>query len=232
MPPDPKSPAHTANPFSEIRVLIFDLDGTLIDSKLDLALAVNATLVYMGRRELDHQTIYSFVGNGAPVLVRRALGEGATDEACDRALAYFLSYYRAHMLDNTREYPGVRDGLALLRQHPMAVLSNKPVNFSRGILDGLDLTKFFRVVYGGNSFEKKKPNPYGVAVILRDFAAQPSEAMMVGDSDVDVKTARNSGIWAAGVSYGIGAPTLEAEPPDMMLGSLTELPARLNGRQP
>lgn len=219
----------TPNPFSSVRVLIFDLDGTLIDSKLDLALAVNATLAHMGRPELDHETIYSFVGNGAPVLVRRALGEGATLADAEFALPFFLSYYRAHMLDNTREYPGVREGLDLLAACPMAVLTNKPVNFSKGILDGLDLTKYFRVVYGGNSFEKKKPDPYGVEVILRDLAAGPPEAMMVGDSDVDVKTARNAGICVAGVSYGIGFHTLEAYPPDIMLGSLTELPARLNG---
>jgi phosphoglycolate phosphatase len=219
----------TANPFSGVRVLIFDLDGTLIDSKLDLALAVNATLVHMGRPELDHDTIFSFVGNGAPVLVRRALGEDVTADEADSALIYFLSYYRAHMLDNTREYPGVREGLEQLAGRPMAILTNKPVNFSRGILDGLDLTKYFRVVYGGNSFEKKKPDPYGVEVILRELSAGPQQAMMVGDSDVDVKTARNAGIWAAGVSYGIGTHTLDAHPPDIMLGSLTELPARLNG---
>lgn len=219
----------TSNPFSSVRVLIFDLDGTLIDSKLDLALAINATLAYMGGTELDHETIYSFVGNGAPVLVRRALGEGATIADAESALPYFLSYYRAHMLDNTREYPGVREGLEQLAGHPMAVLTNKPVNFSKGILDGLDLSKYFRVVYGGNSFEKKKPDPYGVEVILHDLAARPPEAMMIGDSDVDIKTARNAGILSAGVSYGIGVHTLEAYPPDIMLGSLTELPAHLNG---
>ena len=219
-----------AHPFSRVRVFIFDLDGTLIDSKLDLALAVNAALAHLGRPELDHETIYSFVGNGAPVLVRRALGDGATDAECDTALAFFLSYYRAHMLDNTRPYPGVVEGLALLSAHPMAVLTNKPVNFSRGILDGLGLSEFFRVIYGGNSFEKKKPDPYGVEVILRDLGAHPPEAMLIGDSDVDVKTARNAGIWAAGVSYGIGVHTLAAHPPDLMLGSLTELPAHLNGQ--
>lgn len=219
-----------SHPFSGVRVLIFDLDGTLIDSKLDLAHAVNAALVHLGRSRLDHEIIYGFVGNGAPVLLRRALGEGATDEECDRALEFFLSYYRAHMLDNTRPYSGVREGLALLASRPMAVLTNKPVNFSRAILDGLGLSGFFRVIYGGNSFEKKKPDPYGVEVILRDLAARHHEAMMVGDSDVDILTARNAGIWAAAVSYGIGAHTLAAHPPDLMLGSLTELPGRLNGQ--
>src|ERR1700731_3607534 len=129
-------------------VLIFDLDGTLIDSKLDLALSVNAMLEHMGRLPLEHETIYGYVGNGAPLLVRRALGENSTDEEVEKGLAHFLSYYREHMLDNTVPYPGVREGLALLGHHPMAVLTNKPVHFSRAILDGLGLLQHFRYVYG------------------------------------------------------------------------------------
>lgn len=222
--------AYDQNRFSSVRVLIFDLDGTLIDSKLDLALAINAMLEHSGRRPLAHETIYGHVGNGAAVLVRRALGEGVTDAEADAGLAYFLSYYRTHMLDNTVAYPGVCDGLALLEKHPMAVLTNKPVNFSRAILDGLGLSRYFRFVYGGNSFEKKKPDPLGVEILLRDLGASPREAMIIGDSEVDIKTARNAGIWACGVSYGLGADGLIANPPDLMLDSLVELPAHLNGQ--
>jgi phosphoglycolate phosphatase len=223
------------NRFAAVRVLIFDLDGTLIDSKLDLALSVNAMLEHMRRASLSHDAIYGLVGNGAPVLVRRALREGAgpieiTDEQVDRGLAYFLSYYRAHMLDNTVAYAGVREALELLARHPMAVLTNKPVNFSRAILEGLGLSPYFRYVYGGNSFEKKKPDPMGVQTLLRDLNSGTHEAMMVGDSDVDVQTARNAGIWACGVSYGLGADGLRANPPDLMLDTLTELPSHLNGR--
>lgn len=216
--------------FSAVRVLIFDLDGTLIDSKLDLAHSINAMLEHMGRAPLAHDTIYSFVGNGAPVLVRRTLGEGVTDQEADEGLVYFLSYYRAHMLDNTAAYPGVREGLELLKNNPLAVLTNKPVNFSRAILDGLGLSRYFRFVYGGNSFERKKPDPMGVEILLRDLAAAPTEAMLVGDSEVDVRTARNAGIWACGVSYGLGTEGLRAHPPDIMLDSLTELSAYLDGR--
>ena len=222
------------NRFYAVRALIFDLDGTLIDSKLDLALSINAMLKRMGRAELAHEEIFGMVGNGAPVLVRRALGaetlETASDEEADAGLAYFLSYYRNHMLDNTVTYPGVREGLALLESHPMAVLTNKPVNFSRAILDGLGISRYFRFVYGGNSFEKKKPDPVGVETLLRELGAKPGEAMIVGDSEIDIQTARNSGIWACGVTYGLGAEGLRAFPPDLMLDSLTELPAYLNGR--
>jgi len=220
------------NRFSSVRALIFDLDGTLIDSKLDLALSINAMLKRMDRAELVHEQIFGMVGNGAPVLVRRALGaetlKTASDEEADTGLAYFLSYYRNHMLDNTVTYPGVREGLALLENYPMAVLTNKPVNFSRAILDGLGLSRYFRFVYGGNSFEKKKPHPMGVETLLRELNAKAQEAMIVGDSEVDIQTARNSGIWSCGVTYGLGAEGLRAFPPDLMLDSLTELPAYLS----
>lgn len=216
--------------FSSVRVLIFDLDGTLIDSKLDLANSINAMLQHMGRAQLSNEKIYSLVGNGAPVLVRRALGEGATDPEADQGLSFFLSYYRTHMLDNTVTYPGVREALKLLENHPMAVLTNKPVRFSQAIIDGLGLGRYFRFVYGGNSFEKKKPNPMGVEILLRELTATPGEAMMVGDSEVDVQTARNAGIWACGVSYGLGTEGLRVHPPDIMLDSLMELPSYLNSR--
>jgi phosphoglycolate phosphatase len=217
------------NRFSGVRVLIFDLDGTLIDSKIDLALSVNASLEHMGRLPLPHETIYGYVGNGAPLLMRRVLGEGATDAEAAKGLDYFLAYYKDHMLDNTVPYPGVRKGLALLEKHPMAVLTNKPVRFSSWILEGLGLRGYFRHVYGGNSFERKKPDPMGVEVLLRDFEVTPGEAMMVGDSDVDVRTARNAGIWACGVSYGLGTAGLRAHPPDVMVDSIEELPRHLNG---
>src|SRR5580658_8221097 len=222
---------HADNRFAAVRALIFDLDGTLIDSKLDLALSINATLQNIGRSPLPHEAIFGMVGNGASVLVQRALGlKDVTDAEVETGLAYFLSYYRSHMLDNTVAYPGVREGLALLENYPMAVLTNKPVNFSRAILDGLGLSRYFRFIYGGNSFEKKKPHPMGVQTLLSELNSGAHEAMMVGDSDVDVQTARNAGIWACGVSYGLGAEGLRANPPDLMLDTLAELPSHLNGR--
>jgi phosphoglycolate phosphatase len=218
------------NRFSAVRALIFDLDGTLIDSKLDLALSINATLKHMGRAPLAHEKIFGMVGNGASVLVQRALGlKNISDEEVQAGLAHFLSYYRSHMLDNTVAYPGVREGLALLEDHPMAVLTNKPVNFSRAILDGLNLSRYFRFVYGGNSFEQKKPHPMGMETLLRELGVTPGEAMIVGDSEIDIQTARNSGAWACGVSYGLGPEGLRAFPPDLMLDRLTELPAYLDG---
>jgi phosphoglycolate phosphatase len=217
-----------AAPFADVRVLIFDLDGTLIDSGADLALSVNATLKETGRAPLRNDQIFGYVGQGAARLIQQALGPGATREECDQGLAFFLSYYRAHMLDNTVTYPGVREGLAALDGMPMAVLTNKPVRFSRQILEGLGLASYFRYIYGGNSFESKKPNPAGMGVLLRDFGAAPKQAMLVGDSEVDVQTARNAGTWCCCVTYGLGADQLANNPPDLLVNSLTELAAHLD----
>lgn len=217
------------NRFEGVRALIFDLDGTLIDSKLDLALSVNATLEHMGRAALPHPRIYGYVGNGAPRLIEQALGPGASPAECDKGLAFFLSYYRKHMLDNTVTYPGVREGLAALEGLTMAVLTNKPVRFSQAIVDGLGLSSYFRAVYGGNSFETKKPDPAGTNVLLREFGITPREAMVVGDSEVDVQTARNAGTWACGVTYGLGADRLAEYPPDLLIDSIEELAGHLDG---
>ncbi len=207
-------------------LVVFDLDGTLIDSKKDLALAVNAMLTYGGRTALAEETVYSYVGNGAPVLVRRALGPEASEAEAAEALDYFLAFYRDHMLDNTAPYPGVREALESLHEAGarMAVLTNKPVRFSEGILRGLDLERYFFRVYGGNSFEYKKPHPVGIEALLAETGEPKDAAWMVGDSAVDVKTARNAGIAAAGVTYGFQPETLTADPPDLLLSDLRELP--------
>ena len=215
--------------FSEVRALIFDLDGTLIDSKVDLALAVNAVLAEMGRGPLRHDQIFGYIGQGAPSLIARALGDGATEEECRRGLEFFIQYYSIHKLDNTVLYPGVRETLDALAGMPMAVLTNKPVGASRGILQGLGLAENFRIIYGGNSFERKKPDPMGVETILREFGATPSQAMVVGDSDIDVLTARNAGTWICGVTYGFGSHRLAEFPPDLLVDNLTELLPHLSG---
>jgi len=216
------------NRFSEVRALIFDLDGTLIDSKLDLALAVNAALAELGRNPLPHEQIFSYVGQGAPALIARALGSAASEEDCARGLEFFIKYYSAHKLDNTVLYPGVRETLDALNGMPMAVYTNKPVRVSRSILQELGVAAHFRSVYGGNSFERKKPDPMGVESILREFGAAPEQVMIVGDSEVDVQTARNSGTWVCGVTYGFGSHHFTEYPPDLVVDNLTELVPHLS----
>ena len=217
----------TATNLSSLRALIFDLDGTLIDSKQDLIHSVNAMLVGTGREPLHEDTVSSYIGHGAPRLVARALGNGATEEECERALKFFLAHYDEHKLDSTRAYPGVAEALEELRELPMAVLTNKPVRVSRKILEGLGLAKYFRAIYGGNSFETKKPDPLGAKKILEELGAAPVQALMVGDSEVDVQTARNAGTLAAAVNYGFGTHDRAAYPADIYLDGMTELSALL-----
>ena len=206
-----------------VKALLFDLDGTLIDSKQDLVLAVNATLRSRGREELPADLVASYVGSGAPVLIQRALSGSPDGEEVQRALQFFLAYYEQHTLDFTRAYPGVREALEQLRDIPMVVLTNKPVNISVRILEGLGLASFFQAVYGGNSFPTKKPDPLGANTILAQLTVAPREAVMVGDSEVDVQTARNAGMISAIVNFGFGIHNRAAYPADVYLDRMQDL---------
>ena len=213
-----------------IKLVIFDLDGTLIDSRLDLVHSVNAALRHIGRPELPDEIIASYVGDGAPILIQRALGGEAVDEAVVRkGLEFFLSYYRAHKLDHTTVYPGISEALAAIQKstngvpRKMAVLTNKPVVPSRAIVEALGLGPFFSQVYGGNSFVTKKPDPEGARKLLEESGVRPEQAAIIGDSHVDVQTGRNAGLWTVGVTYGFAPHTLEAEPADLQVDAPHEL---------
>jgi phosphoglycolate phosphatase len=212
----------TAN-LGSVRALIFDLDGTLIDSKCDLIRSVNATLRELHRGELPEETIAGYIGHGAPTLVARALGGTATEEELKHGLDFFLRYYENHKMDNTVAYPGVPDTLSQLSDFPMAVLTNKPARISARILEALGLHGYFRRIYGGNSFEKKKPDPLGATSIICEFGVAPQETLFVGDSEVDVQTARNAGMLIAIVNYGFGAHDRLAFPADIYLDRFAEL---------
>lgn len=213
----------TKRDFSVVRAFLFDLDGTLIDSKLDLVNSVNFMLQEMNRGSLPLETVAGYIGYGAPKLVADTLGPSATDEDRKTGMAIFLAHYEKHSMDATRAYPGVAEGLHALKEHPMAVLTNKPVRISVAILEGLGLRKYFRQVYGGDSFAAKKPDPSGAQIVLRELAAEAQKAAMVGDSDVDVQTARNAGMLAVHVNYGFGRHAREAHPADLYVDSLQEL---------
>ncbi len=209
-----------------MNLVIFDLDGTLVDSVQDLCNSVNATRTYMGLAPLPGPTVASYVGNGAPVLIRRAMGPHVTEAQIEESLAYFLGYYREHMLEHTRPYPGVVDALEQLRLRntKMAVLTNKPERFSRDMCSGLGLGDYFFQVYGGNSFEQKKPDPIGIHTLVRECGGDPARTWMVGDSSTDVLTARNAGVKSVGVTYGISPESLKDAPPDVLLDSMSGLP--------
>ena len=213
-----------------IKLVIFDLDGTLIDSRLDLVHSVNAALRHIGRPELPDEVIASYVGDGAPILIQRALGGEKVHEALIRkGLEFFLSYYRAHKLDHTTVYPGIAEALAAVQRsgngtpRKMAVLTNKPVIPSRAIVEALGLGPFFTQIYGGNSFATKKPDPEGARRLLEESGVRPEQAAIVGDSHVDIETGRNAGLWTVGVSYGFAPHTLEGVMPDLSIDMPKEL---------
>ncbi len=217
-----------AIPHNKIKLVIFDLDGTLIDSEHDLAASVNAMLSRYGRQELPMEVIGSYIGDGAPMLIRRALGDPADREFLQEALNFFLMHYREHKLDSTRPYDGIQPMLRQLVHgngvgRKLAVLTNKPVRVSRDILSGLGMGEAFFQVYGGNSFETKKPDPLGANILLKEAGVSPHEAVMVGDSQVDVLTARNAGLWSVGVTYGFAPKSLEVVVPDVLVDTPAEL---------
>ena len=167
------------------------------------------------------------------MLIRRALGDPAHATFVQEALNYFLLYYREHKLDTTRVYEGIAEALQQVasfdgRERRMAVLTNKPVRTSRNILAGLGLTRYFFQAYGGNSFETKKPDPFGAQTLMREADAEPGETVMVGDSEVDTLTARNANLWSIGVTYGFAPQTLERTHPDILVDTPLELAQALS----
>ena len=172
---------------------------------------------------MTEEEIARFIGNGALMLIRRALAAQATEDNVQVGLQMFLQYYRIHMLDTTRLYPGVRETLDRLGDCQLAVLTNKPVHFSCAMLDGLGIYKHFVSVYGGNSFDRKKPDPVGVHQILSDTKGDREETWIVGDSAVDVLTGRNACIKTCGVTYGYVAETFNDTPPDVLIDNFTDL---------
>jgi len=225
-------------PVEQLKLLVFDLDGTLIDSAQDLCNSVNATLAEFDLAPLPDTVVAKYIGDGAMMLVRRALfGPDATvvdEDFLARAYAFFLDYYREHKLDFTYAYSGVLEALTALRTAPdgstrsMSVLTNKPVRPAQAICEALGLAPFFRNVYGGNSFAMKKPDPMGMRMLMDEAGALPEETVLIGDSEVDVATARNAGTWVIGCTFGLSPLGLVANPPDVLVDAPEDWMAALD----
>jgi phosphoglycolate phosphatase len=235
-------------PADQLKLLVFDLDGTLIDSAQDLCNSVNATLAHFGLKHIEDTKIAGFIGDGALMMLRRALahepGAPAGEEFLQAAYAFFLDYYRAHKLDFTYAYDGVLEALASLKDfrnqsgsslgsslgsspRTMAVLTNKPVRPARDICAALGLAPYFLSIYGGNSFPTKKPSPEGLLTLMAEAGATPEQTVLIGDSQVDVLTARNGGAWAIGCTFGLAPDSLEANQPDILVDSPKDWTAAL-----
>ena len=209
-------------------LIIFDLDGTLVDSYRDIAASVNEFLEKRGKEPLPPGRIYGFIGRGVRKLLDRALGGLASEEELDRAIGQFLPIYRNHLLDTTRPFPGVMEALARLeKSNHLAVLTNKPRVEAVAILDGLTMSRFFRWIFGGESFPRRKPDPAGVNALIDLAGASRDRTLLVGDSGVDFETARNAAVAFCLVSYGRETEALRKLNPDYLVDRLDELPALL-----
>ncbi|RMF57457.1 MAG: HAD family hydrolase [Calditrichaeota bacterium] len=206
---------------TSVDLLIFDLDGTLVDSQQDLTNAVNFARKELGYPELDVATVTRYVGDGVHKLLERSIPDA---EAVERALALFRDHYSRHALDFTRPYPGVHEMLHHFRNKKMAVLSNKPAGFTRSILEGLNLAPFFEMILGGDSADALKPDPAPVLHILKQMKVDAGRAVMIGDGPTDIQAAKNAGILSCAVTYGLrDRKTLAAEEPDFIIDQVSEL---------
>jgi phosphoglycolate phosphatase len=202
----------------------FDLDGTLIDSRADLTSAVNHVMRTLGRPELPPETLYRYVGNGARVLVERALGPDHQHHV-EAGVAHFMTYYGEHLLDATRPYPGMVQALTALatRGVHMSVLTNKPAALSRAILDGLELRSRFVDIIGGDSLPTRKPDSAGLLRLGARTNTPRDRLLLVGDSGVDVDTARNGRVAFCGVAWGLAPDALIAAAPEHLIQRPAEL---------
>jgi phosphoglycolate phosphatase len=193
-------------------MVVFDLDGTLVDSAHDIAVSANETVTSFGGRSIDLDDIARTVGDGARILMQRALTEAGLDPDTPGALTRFLEIYDQRLLDTTAPYPGTREMLTLLAPRVrMAVLTNKPLAHSERLLAALGLREFFDAVSGGDGPLGRKPDPAGLRALM---GASLDAALLVGDSPVDFHTASNAGCAFVWARYGFGAARFANEPPD------------------
>ncbi|MGE0385742.1 MAG: phosphoglycolate phosphatase [Gammaproteobacteria bacterium] len=219
---------------SPVKLVLFDLDGTLIDSAPDLAAAVNAMLRDIGRAPQPERRIRDWIGGGGRQLIRRALagapGEPADEAFADEAYRIFVGHYARNLDASTRVYPGVREGFGRLRARGIGIgcVTNKPARFTDPILRALDLAAEFAVVVSGDTLPVMKPDPAPLLHAARLCGAAPAECAMVGDTSLDIDAARAAGIRAVWVSYGYSASDDPARiTPDAVIDTIADIEAAL-----
>ncbi|MCW5892563.1 MAG: phosphoglycolate phosphatase [bacterium] len=206
------------------RHVAFDLDGTLADTRADIVAAANAMLTELGRPPQPLEVVQGYVGEGARRLVERLLG-APEPAAVAGGLRRFLDFYARHLLDATRLYPGVADALAALaaRGIVLTVCTNKPEAMSRTILDGLRVGRLFREVVGGDTLPTRKPDPQGLLLLCERVGIPPGDALLVGDSGIDVHTARAAGVAFCGVAWGLTPEGMWAAEPSLVIDDAAAL---------
>ncbi len=215
---------------SRVRLVVFDLDGTLVDSARDLATGVNEAIarVAPGQPPLPLEVVKAFVGDGAGVLVERTLRHLGLDRPSEEVLAVFLECYSKHLLDTTRLYPGTRETLDLLADRTLAVLSNKPGAQSRAVLSGLGVASRFARIWGPDDAGGRKPDPSGLRRLLASLGFTPAESALVGDSSADIAAGRAAGVRTVGVTWGLNPKSLLADPGDRTIDDIRTLPEALD----
>ena len=210
-----------------MRLFVFDLDGTLIDSRRDLAESVNALIVERGGRELPLDTVTAMVGEGAALLVKRALAAAGLEPDVDSALPRFLELYDERLLAHTQPYPGTREMLDAMRlRGRLAILTNKPQHHTERVLAGLHLDEYFDDVIGGDTGHGRKPEPAGLRYLIAQSRGSADTTTMIGDSIVDLRTARAAGVRVCLVRYGFGFSTAAGHlaGDELVASSPSELP--------
>lgn len=207
------------------RALVFDLDGTLIDSRGDIAAAANHALAATGRRTLPEATIARFVGDGARTLCARAAGLGESDAELDDVLATFLAYYDEHPVDRTKWMPHAREALAELSRYPLALCTNKPRATTELVLGSLGVRSLFAIILAGGDLPEKKPAPGPILAIAKQLGVMPEALVVIGDGPQDVEAGRRAGARTIGVRGGmLPIERLLAARPDVLVDSLQEVP--------
>ena len=205
----------------KISLIVYDFDGTLVDTLFDIADAVNLSLNELGLRTLSRETIRKYVGKGVERLMAQSIN-GYADLA--RAVELFRKHYSENQMNHTRFYPSGREILDHFRDKKQAICSNKPEDFVRRILQSLESLDPFDAILGGDSVKSKKPDPEGMLHLLDRFQCAPEMAVLVGDSPVDIETGKRAGVYTCVVNYGLGDPKeIASVGPDCSIDHLSEL---------